>query len=239
MSIAHIKPLGHKSYPSIPHLAYSKKTKGDRGVVNDGQEFLATRCSSGGNTLVIITEKVDGAGVSIARIGNDIIPLQRSGHLATASPYEHLQMFAEWTKKNESRFLGVLDDGERICAEWIAMVHTIPYLVYKDQDPLIVFDIMRNGYDRATDLELSQRLHSKFRLAHHVSVGKSMTPRRAMTMLGELGESGAMDRPEGCVWRVERGPATLFLAKWVRPDFEPGKHLSQFSGKPPIWNWRG
>lgn len=34
----------------------------------------------------------------------------------------------------------------------------------------------------------------------------------------------SIEAPEGMVYRVERNGDIDFLAKWVRPDFEPGKY---------------
>lgn len=43
--------------------------------------------------------------------------------------------------------------------------------------------------------------------------------------------------PEGLIYRVERLGKLIFLAKYVRHDFEPGAYLPEMSGRDPVWNF--
>jgi hypothetical protein len=40
------------------------------------------------------------------------------------------------------------------------------------------------------------------------------------------------------VWWVERKGKFDFIAKWVRPDKQDGKYLSDITGHAEIWHWR-
>ena len=58
-----------------------------------------------------------------------------------------------------------------------------------------------------------------------------------MQALGERGHYGALELAEGAVWRIECDGKCHSLAKFVRPEKEPGKYLDGVTGKDPIWNW--
>lgn len=58
----------------------------------------------------------------------------------------------------------------------------------------------------------------------------------AMRILGEFGYYGAQETAEGAVWRIERGGRCHALAKYVRPEKEPGKYLEGVTGTGPVWN---
>ena len=81
------KPLGGKSYGSIPHLIGSKLGDGDHHV-HDGQHRICTEKTRDKHDLVIVQEKYDGSNVGVANIGGEIIALTRAGYTADSSPYE-------------------------------------------------------------------------------------------------------------------------------------------------------
>lgn len=230
------KPLGHKAYFNIRHLLSSKLGKHDK-FVDKGQDFLATQPCGDPKLLVIIQEKLDGSCVSVARIDNDIVPLIKRGHTATSSPYEMHHLFANWVENNKSRFLRFLDPGERLVGEWLAMAHGTKYIL--KHEPFVPFDIIRDPFELGTNLEMAERFWSQgFAKPFHVWVGQGLTPTVAMMRLGEFGMHGATDPVEGVIYRVEKQGKVLFLAKYVRSDFEPGRYLPEVSGKLPYWHWR-
>jgi hypothetical protein len=59
----------------------------------------------------------------------------------------------------------------------------------------------------------------------------------ALTKIDRL-VHGAIDEPEGAVWRVERQGQVDFLTKYVRPGKADGCYLPELSGEEPVWNWR-
>src|ERR1700681_524391 len=117
------KPLGRKNYGSIPHLPNSRIGPGDHHV-HEGQAVICCEKTRDSRDVVIVTEKLDGSNVGIARIGDDIVALGRAGWTAQSSPYKQHQLFAAWVRWNESLFLEILHPGERFIGEWLAQAHS-------------------------------------------------------------------------------------------------------------------
>jgi len=239
------KPLGHKNYGSIPHLPGSRLGPGDHSC-HPGQARIATEERRDKHDEIFVQEKLDGSNVGVARIDGQVYALGRAGYLAQTSPYEQHQLFASWVRENADRFMGVLQDGERLVGEWLAQAHGTRYDL--PHEPLVVFDLMveheRLPYeqflDRTADFEVPLLLDR----------GYPCSVEDALLLLDEFKEyHGAIDPPEGIVWRVERDRlvdrhsgkrerVVDFLVKWVRPDKVDGAYLPEISGKPPVWNWR-
>jgi hypothetical protein len=180
---------------------------------------------------VIIQEKLDGSCCAVALIDGTLIPLTRSGNLASQSRYEMHHLFAAWVYSQQDRFLTILGEGERIVGEWLAQAHGTRYSL--PHEPFVVFDLMK-GHERASYDVFLER----------VGVGSFVTPRlihrgdpiSIEAVLAKLEPSGhgAIDPVEGAVWRIERHGKVHFLAKYVRPDKIDGIYLSET----PLWNWR-
>jgi hypothetical protein len=226
-----MKPLGHKNYGSIPHLRGSRMGSGDHKC-DDGQYEIATKKARDWKDLIIVQEKLDGSNVGIARVGGQIIPLNRSGYKASSSPWEQHHVFNDWVYKNVTRFDG-LEDGERIVGEWLHQAHGTRYDL--PHEPFVAFDLMRE-HERTTYLEFSYRM-LKFdtvipRLIH---IGQPISVKNVVKRLEPSGH-GAIDEVEGAVWRIEREGKVNFLVKYVRPDKIDGKYLPEISGKKPVYN---
>lgn len=227
-----IKPLGRKAYGSIGHLPNSRLGPADH-CVNEGMARICTEKARDKHDKIIVQEKLDGSCVAVVRIGDEIVPLMRAGYPALSSPYPNHHLFHFWAIKRTSRFLDVLQDGERLVGEWLAQAHgTIYYL--EDLQPFAAFDIMRDD-KRVPYYEFRDRVGALFRKVTTLHIGKSLSIFEAMLLHGRGGS--ACDEPEGVVYRVERHGEVEFLAKWVRPDKVDGKYLPYVSGKPEVWNW--
>jgi len=61
-------------------------------------------------------------------------------------------------------------------------------------------------------------------LVPRIHVGPAISVESALSILG-MGFYGAIDKPEGVVYRCERNGKVEFVAKFVRPDFVPGRYL--------------
>lgn len=238
------KPLGHKSYGSIPHLPNSRAGEKDL-LANSGQVIIATQKARDKNDTVIVQEKVDGSNCAVAKVGGKIIALGRAGFLAETSPYEQHRMFAWWVTENEERFENVLQEGERIVGEWMAQAHGTRYNL--QGEPFILFDIMR-GHERTPYREFLERVKSiELPTPKELHFGSPITVEAILEILGEHGHHGAIDKAEGAVWRIERDVPTGnkgekkhvvdFLVKYVRPDKVDGCYLPEQTGKEAIWNW--
>lgn len=227
------KPLGGKSYGSIPHLKGSKVGVGDH-TIHEGQHRICTEKTRDSHDLVIVQEKYDGSNVCVARIDGQLIPLVREGYTALSSPRIQHHYFDKWVKQHANSF-DFIQEGERVCGEWLLQAHGIKYSIFAE--PFVAFDIIR-GKDRVIYSEFLERAH-EFVLPRTLHIGKSISIEDAM---GKLNTSRCRwvtangDKPEGLIYRVERKGRIDFLAKFVRPDFETGKYLESISREPDVWN---
>lgn len=198
----------------------------------EGQKRIATEKKRDKHDVIIVQEKLDGSNVGVAKINNEIVPITRAGYKATDSPYEMHHKFNEWVMYHKARFDNVLEDGERICGEWLYQAHgTIYHLTH---EPFVVFDIIREE-KRLSYWEFSERvLKSYFIRPHIIDIGDSVSLERALDNLGARGRHGAQESVEGAIWRVERKGVVDFLIKYVRPDKVDGKYLQ---GEPIFNKW--
>lgn len=230
------KPLGHKSYGSIPHLPGSRLGSGDHHC-NPGQARIATEQTRDDQDLVIVQEKLDGSNVGIAKLHGEIIPLVRSGHHASTSPYEQHHYFATWVAQRKKLFESVLLEGERLCGEWLLQAHGTRYNL-QDREPFVAFDLFYNRHERVSFAEFRGRLAaSEIAMVPTIYTGASaLSIQDAMNLLQES-QYGAIDQVEGAIWRVERAGIVDFLVKYVRPDKIDGTYLPEVTGNgATIWN---
>ena len=227
------KPAGCKNYGSIGHLPGSRRGPGDHGI-NEGQERICTLKPRDKHDSIIVQEKLDGSNVGVLRDGDNIIPLQRAGFRAVASPYLQHRLFHNWAWERRGQFLEVLEPGERLVGEWLAMAHGTRYDL-TGRPPFVAFDIM-TGTTRLPFVSFCERINCKFATPPLLGRG-AMTIEAALEKLGENGFYGAIDQAEGCVWRIERKGKVDFLAKYVRPNKVDGKYFPNISGTSEVWNW--
>jgi len=242
------KPLGQKSYGHIPHFPNSRMGEGDHHCT-DGQYKIATEKTRDRHDTIIVQEKVDGSNVGIAKLNGDIIPLTRAGYRAETSNFEQHHLFADWVLKpiNRKRFDELLNEGERVCGEWLAQAHSTRYDL--PHEPLVVFDIMTK-MERLPFVQFQERIMKcDFTWPNTVWIGSGM-PLSVKEAMNRVKDSrhGAIDEVEGAVWRIERnkiinkqGERKLivdYLAKYVRPDKVDGIYLPDCSGSEIVWNWK-
>ena len=241
------KPLGIKAYGHIAHLSGSRMGPGDHHV-SPGQERIATERVRDRHDIVIVQEKLDGSCTAVARIGDDVVALGRSGYLASSSPYRQHHFFADWVADRRDVFLALLADGERACGEWLAQAHGTRYDL-TTRAPWVLFDIIRGGDPAKGGLrtpaeavrERAIRLDLRTPATLNVN-GQPIGIPEALKALGTFGHYGAQDPVEGAVWRVERKGVVDFLCKYVRPDKVDGAYLPDVerSANPgeTVWNWQ-
>ena len=228
------KPLGIKAYGSICHLPGSRMGPADRKL-NPGQARILTEKPRDKHDLIIVTEKLDGSNVCVARVNGALVALGRAGYPAISSKYEQHRHFANWVYERLDRF-EFLTEGARLCGEWLCQAHGTRYEL--KHEPFVAFDLMR-GAERANHEEMTNRAGANgFVLPHLISHGPPVTIAKVLELLGERGFHGALDPVEGAVWRVERKGVVDFLGKFVRPDKKDGCYLPEIGGTEPIWNWR-
>lgn len=226
------KPLGHRSYGSIPHLPGSRVGPSDYHI-HECQAKIATEKTRDKNDIVIVQEKLDGSNVGIANVSGKIYAITRSGYLASTSTYSQHHIFSEWVRKNEEKFLGIIGNGERICGEWMAMAHGTLYNL--KHEPFVAFDLVGNDNKRINYELFIEIISNKLITPNVIHIGP-IQPQDALNIMGQ-GKHGAIDPVEGIIYRVERKREVDFLTKYVRPDKVDGKYLAENNGTGEcIWN---
>lgn len=232
-----MKPLGKKSYGSIPHLLGSKLGEGDHHC-HEGQHKIATGKTRDKHDFVIVQVKYDGSNVAVAKLNGQIIALTRKGYTAESSPFQQHHIFAKWVARNEARFAKILNEGDRVCGEWLFQAHGLKYEIA--DEPFVVFDFFE-GEKRlcygdfckvveASDFTTPRPLgigHRAFSIAEMLEKAQNQT----------LEFIRSTEAPEGLIYRVERQGKVDFLAKYVRSDFVPGRFLPEISGQPEVFNY--
>lgn len=210
-----MKALDGKSYGSIPHLSISKLNQQADKKVSEGEERILTVKTRDKYDFVIVTEKVDGTNIGVAKIYNNIVPVVRAGYDVLSSEYRHIRLFQDFVDQNFKRFNELLENGERICGEWMTKTMSLKYDV--PHEPFISFDIFDINNKRILYNNFIERC-KKFDIitAGLVSIGGPISISKAMLKLGGRGHHGCLETPEGVVYRCERKGRVEFLAKYVR-----------------------
>jgi hypothetical protein len=228
------KPLGQKAYGSIPHLPGSRMGDGDHHI-EEGQAQIATVKTRDKHDLVIVQEKLDGSNCAVAKVGGKILALVRAGYLADTSPWEQHLLFSKWVESEHARFDELLNEGERVCGEWLAQAHGTIYKL--PHEPFIPFDIML-GNDRILYRQFLLRvLPLGFTPPHLIHIGEPLSIEKALNGIVVSGH-GAVDEVEGVVYRVERNNTVDFLTKYVKPYKVDGKYLPERNNGITVWNWK-
>lgn len=231
------KAIHGKNYGSIMHLHGSKLGQGDREV-NEGMNAICTVAPRSKDDRIIVQFKYDGSNVGVVKINGKLVPITRKGYTCVSSPHYQHHVFARWVDKNKSLFDALLNEGDRICGEWLYQPHSIVYDFDKSvKAPFVAFDIFRGG-NRLTYGEFSSEVEKvydfQFETPFLLKIGNAAynpTELIAQDYPFNFNIEPRGGKHEGLIYRVEsvKKGKVLFLAKWVRPDFEPGKML--FSGE--------
>jgi len=220
-------------YPSIPHLPGSR-VAADRTVPIG----IARRCIDPAHALaraeVIVQEKLDGSCVLVTRRGGQLLALGREGRPCAESGNEARRWFAAWVAETPQRF-DFVEEGELLAGEWLALVHGTRYSL--SHDPFAPFDLLKDGQRVTVDALAARLVSSGLVSPRIVHRGGPIAIADAVAKLG-AGLHGAIDPPEGLVYRVERGDQVLYVTKWVRPGKVDGSLLPENSGAPALYHWK-
>lgn len=218
------KPIGRPAYGSIGHIHGSRLGPGDHSVHEGQSAYCTTKAPR--DKRVFVQTKLDGSCVSVAKLPEGaLVTLQRKGYPCLSSPHEQHHMFDAWAKRHADRFDALLEPGERVVGEWLAMAHGTRYDL-SERDPFVAFDIMRLDKRVLTD-DFYERVGDTFAVPDCIE-----GPAEPLVAIAVLDSYGSLDGPEGVVYRVEGRKGIDFLAKWVRPDKVDGKYFDE-----ETWNW--
>ena len=225
-----------KYYGSIPHLSGSKFGRGDHGAT-PGQERILTEKVRDKHDNIIVAEKCDGSACGVIKVDGYIHAVLRSGYLARSSPFRQHHLFDQWVTIHYHQFYELLEEGERVMGEWLALVHGTFYSL-QERSPFVIFDLFHDG-ERIMYNNLTERL-ALVGLTHVpiLSEGPPVPVEKALNLLSTSGHYGAINGAEGVVYRVERQGKVDFLAKYVRQEKIPGEFLSGVNNNTKdTWNW--
>lgn len=233
-----MKPLGKKSYGSIPHLIGSKLGPGDHHC-HDGQHRIATEKTRDKYDSVVVQEKYDGSNVAVCKINGQILSLVRRGYAADSSPFKQHHVFANWVRANEAMFNSVLHNGDRLCGEWIFQAHGLIYDIQHPFAPFVAFDYFAKD-ERVVYSDFVAKVRGFDILTPRVIFSGGAFPiQSALPTLNAQHDHPVKvvgENPEGLIYRVERKGKVDFLAKYVRADFEPGAYFPEVSGNGEVFN---
>ena len=245
MSDERRKPLGMKSYGHIGHLPDSRMGPADHAC-DPGQAGICLMQPRDRHDRIFVQEKLDGSNVGVARISDDIVPLVRAGYVANTSPFEQHRWFYQWAMRHQDRFRAVLEDGERLCGEWLLQAHGTRYAL--THEPFVAFDLMRE-HTRLPYPEFVERVSAGAFVTPYTLAGeRPVSIAAALEGLGVYGKHGSLDPIEGAIWRVERNEMIApgksserkwrvdLLCKYVRPEKQDGGYLPEMSGNPSIYH---
>ena len=196
---------------------------------------------------ITVTLKLDGTNVGVLKRDGKLVTLQRKGYDCESSPYRQHHEFYKWVQTNYARFDSLLNEGDRIVGEWMWQASGIKYEI--KGDPFFAFDYFPHyveGKERMSwnaMVELLEKEHRPIKTTPLIldSYKHNINPLRygqenVLTHTVFYGKSLPAQpigvKHEGLVYRVERKGKLDFLAKWVRPDFDPGKYLPGLNGNP-------
>lgn len=232
-----VKPLGRKAYGSTAHLPGSRMGPADHHC-HEGQRVICEVKARDKHDRVIVTEKLDGSNVAVAKKDGRILALTRAGYLAIDSPYPQHHFFAWWIEGQKTLFDKMLAEGEMINGEWLAMAHGTRYdSSHAGFSPLVVFSIAQGKKRLPWDDVVARCTAYGVPVAKVLSDGPPISV-EAVKALIEQSAHGATEAVEGAVWRVESRGQFDFLAKWVRAEKEDGKYLADKFGGATLWNVR-
>ena len=232
------KPLKRKAYGSIPHLLGSRLGPKDYAI-HAGQDRICTQKVRDRHDNIIVTEKLDGSNVAVCKVDNEIIALGRAGYKAITSPYEQHKIFHRFVMDHEHIFSALLDNGDSVHGEWIALAHGTIYEGV--ETPFYVFDYKVNGA-RISCKEMWDRCgEAGIPVIPPLHIGGAISSKDAIALLEENSLFKTPDVLEGVVYRVERRGAFDYLAKFVQHQKVDGKYMKDLSvsqTEDDVWNWQ-
>jgi hypothetical protein len=227
-----MKPLGHKAYGSIPHLPGSRLGIGDYHC-HEGQARIACEKKRDKHDVIIVQEKLDGSNCTVAKVNGKILALGRAGYLAETSQYPVHHSFCRYVEQNKKRFDELLNEGERVCGEYLAQAVGTRYEL--KHEPFVPFDLMTGKIRTPFNEFVSRVKRFDFVTPLLISIGEPISIEMVLECIKVSGH-GAVDPVEGAIWRVERKGVVDFLVKYVRHDKEDGKYFPEKTGGETIWN---
>ena len=119
-----------------------------------------------------------------------------------------------------------MNNGERVCGEWMIKTHSLFYKM--PHEPFVIFDLIQTDKKRKRSCfsKIMERCaRYKFITAGLVWEGGAINAREAITRLGS-GFHGCQSEPEGVIYRYERNGSFEMSAKYVSNLNVGGEYLN-------------
>jgi ATP-dependent RNA circularization protein (DNA/RNA ligase family) len=218
-----MKPLGIKSYGSIPHFQGSRVGPSDHHC-SPGQKTICTLQKRDKHDVIIVQQKLDGGNVGVCKVNGKVLAITRAGYLAETSPYKTHHSFKLYVQREYSRFNAMLTEGDRICGEWLLTAVGTKYKL--PHEPFVPFDIFHKNKRLPYDQFKTVSTAHDFILPQLISYGDPVSIDKSLSMIIQ-DYHGALEQVEGVVYRVERRGEVDFLCKFVNHDKIDGKYLDK------------
>jgi len=225
------KPLNCKAYGSIPHISSSKLGIGDNRLTI-GQENILFKKTRSKYDNIVVTEKLDGSNVAVAKVDGILYPLTRAGNICSQSKFTQHLDFNQYLYNNYNKFDSILEEGEQLSGEWLSSTHGILYDL-RNRDPFVVFDMFtkKNSKNIRERYLFSYTIETISKKFTHVpllySDNSSADLNEIHKKLGQYGHYNSMEFTEGFVLKCEnlKKENCEFMAKYVKPEITQGKYL--------------
>lgn len=229
-----------RGYGSISHLKGSKMIDDRDKLIGEQEEKWLTVARRNPLTdIVFITEKVDGMNVAVYKRNGKLYPINRFGYDVRTSSRLWQRMFARYVEDNADSLSELLDDGQRLCGEWMIKTHTIPYKL--KTAPFIVFDIIDDRAERMPYFEFRYRVENYgFTPAALIHAGTAMPTgtlyKLYLTKKLPSCHGAAEGMAEGYVYKYESAGKYICSAKYVIHPVVGNTELFNAHINNPIFN---
>lgn len=215
------KPFAKQIYGSIPYIP-SSPTINSRKVIPLGQEYILTNKTQKYN--VYMQEKMDGSCVGVTKLNGEILALTRNGYLAKNSIYKQHNAFDLYVQNNMNTFKDLVNEGDFAIFEYIGVNHGTLYKYMKDPLYLIDYFIDKKRQSVLVTSKIARKYGFNTPITWYMA--ESIKAKEVYNALREELESKGLDYlPEGLIYRCEKEESFSFIAKWVRPNYEPLKYI--------------
>ncbi len=196
-------------YPRIPHVyaEFSGLSKDDLRYSRKESESILE------NKYVILTEKLDGSNVGI-----EFSPGLSINFRGNPVYGEEFDILKAWCSSRIDKLRSVLNNRYILFGEWLYYIHTLKY--NRLPHYLIAFDVFDKNQRRFISYDTVVKIAKEVGLPHAPILYNGLYKgfNFLKSFLDEKSKFGD-EKIEGIVGRIEENGLTVFMFKFVNPDF--------------------
>lgn len=215
MGNIHTGKVIQRNFGHIQHLPGSKMINAEDKLLGQQEiDWLIKRRKDPATDIVIVTEKLDGMNAGVLKQNGVLYPLMRMGYDVRTSNISWIRGFSKFVEDNQYRFYELLNEGERVCGEWLLKTHTLQYNL--QHEPFVAFDLIDDNNDREPYFEFINRIHSfGFTSPGLVHIGESIPSDMAIQIMGGGYHHVTDGCPEDVVYKYESSGRFVCSGKFV------------------------